>query len=81
MKFEGLPDDVITAKAVAVLRSIFGDHNVPEVHTTCAQSIRMCIQSRHSMTASSPSAEGESCDSLEAGRVCSWLLLLCGRWL
>ena len=31
VKFEGLPDDVVVAKAVAVLRSIFGDRNVPEV--------------------------------------------------
>ena len=31
VKFEGLPDDVVVAKAVAVLRSIFGDPKVPEV--------------------------------------------------
>lgn len=31
VKFESLPDDVIVAKAMAVLRSIFGDQNVPEV--------------------------------------------------
>ena len=31
MRFEGLPDDVVVAKAVAVLRSIFGDPIVPEV--------------------------------------------------
>ena len=37
VKFEGLPDDVVVAKAVAVLRSIFGDPVVPEVcvHSTC----------------------------------------------
>ena len=33
VKFEGLPDDVVVAKAVAVLRSIFGDRSVPEVYT------------------------------------------------
>ena len=33
VKFEGLPDDVVVAKAVAVLRSIFGDPKVPEVHS------------------------------------------------
>ena len=31
VKFESLPDDVIVAKAMAVLRSIFGDQTVPEV--------------------------------------------------
>ena len=31
VRFEGLPDDVVVAKAVAVLRSIFGDPRVPEV--------------------------------------------------
>ena len=31
VKFESLPDDVVVAKAMAVLRSIFGDQNVPEV--------------------------------------------------
>jgi lysine-specific histone demethylase 1 len=30
VRFEGLPDDVVVAKAVAVLRSIFGDPIVPE---------------------------------------------------
>ena len=39
VKFEGLPDDVITAKAVAVLRSIFGDQNVPEVQFSIQFSI------------------------------------------
>lgn len=32
VKFESLPDDVIVAKALSVLRSIFGDRTVPEVH-------------------------------------------------
>ena len=31
VKFETLPDDVIVAKALSVLRSIFGDQIVPEV--------------------------------------------------
>lgn len=31
VKFESLPDDVILAKALSVLRSIFGDQTVPEV--------------------------------------------------
>ena len=31
VKFETLPDDVIVAKALSVLRSIFGDQTVPEV--------------------------------------------------
>ena len=31
VKFESLPDDVVVAKAMAVLRSIFGDQTVPEV--------------------------------------------------
>lgn len=31
VRFEGLSDDVVVAKAVAVLRSIFGDPIVPEV--------------------------------------------------
>ena len=31
VKYESLPDDVIIAKAMAVLRSIFGDETVPEV--------------------------------------------------
>ena len=31
VKFESFPDEVVVAKAVAVLRSIFGDHAVPEV--------------------------------------------------
>ena len=31
VKFESLPDDVIVAKALSVLRSIFGDRAVPEV--------------------------------------------------
>ena len=34
IKFESLHDDVIVAKAMSVLRSIFGDQTVPEV-TTC----------------------------------------------
>lgn len=38
MKFESLPDDVTVAKAMAVLRSIFGDQNVPEVHV-CVYSL------------------------------------------
>ena len=50
MKFEGLPDDVIVAKAVAVLRSIFGDPNVPEVHVSflcpfCHTLILSCVHS------------------------------------
>lgn len=32
VKFEGLPDDVVVAKAVSVLRCIFGDLKVPEVY-------------------------------------------------
>ena len=35
MKFESLPDDVILAKALSVLRSIFGDQTVPEVSVCC----------------------------------------------
>lgn len=31
VKFESLPDNVVVAKAMAVLRSIFGDQTVPEV--------------------------------------------------
>lgn len=31
VKFESLPDEVIVAKALSVLRSIFGDTTVPEV--------------------------------------------------
>ena len=31
MKFESLPDEVVVAKALSVLRSIFGDTTVPEV--------------------------------------------------
>jgi hypothetical protein len=31
IKFESLPDEVIVAKALSVLRSIFGDTTVPEV--------------------------------------------------
>ncbi len=31
VKFESLPDDVVIAKAISVLRSIFGDQTVPEV--------------------------------------------------
>ena len=31
VKFESLSDDVVVAKAVSVLRSIFGDQTVPEV--------------------------------------------------
>lgn len=31
VKFETLPDDVVVAKALSVLRSIFGDQTVPEV--------------------------------------------------
>jgi len=31
VKFESLPDDVILAKALSVLRSIFGDQTMPEV--------------------------------------------------
>ncbi len=31
VKFESLPDDVIVAKALSVLRSVFGDRSVPEV--------------------------------------------------
>ena len=31
IKFESLHDDVIVAKAMSVLRSIFGDQTVPEV--------------------------------------------------
>ena len=34
MKFESLSDDVVVAKAVSVLRSIFGDQTVPEVSCT-----------------------------------------------
>ena len=34
VKFESLPDDVIVAKALSVLRSIFGDTNVSEVSKT-----------------------------------------------
>ena len=30
-RFESLPDHVVLAKALAVLRSIFGDKAVPEV--------------------------------------------------
>lgn len=33
VKYESLPDDVIIAKAMAVLRSIFGDETVPQVRT------------------------------------------------
>ena len=33
VKFESLSDDVIVAKALSVLRSIFGDTTVPEVST------------------------------------------------
>ena len=32
VKFESLPNNVVVAKAMAVLRSIFGDQTVPEVH-------------------------------------------------
>lgn len=31
IKFESLPDEVIVAKALSVLRSIYGDTSVPEV--------------------------------------------------
>jgi len=31
LKFESLSDQVIVAKAMAVLRSVFGDTSVPEV--------------------------------------------------
>ena len=31
VKFESLPDEVVVAKALSVLRSIFGDTSVPEV--------------------------------------------------
>ena len=31
VKFESLPDEVVVAKALSVLRSIFGDTTVPEV--------------------------------------------------
>ena len=34
VKFESLPDDVVVAKALSVLRSIFGDQTVPEVRAT-----------------------------------------------
>ena len=47
VKFEGLPDDVITAKAVAVLRSIFGDQNVPEVQFSMQFSIQFSIVDLH----------------------------------
>lgn len=33
VKFESLPNDVVVAKAISVLRSIFGDQTVPEVST------------------------------------------------
>ena len=35
IKFESLHDDVIVAKAMSVLRSIFGDQTVPEVTWVC----------------------------------------------
>lgn len=36
-RFESLPDHVVLAKALAVLRSIFGDKAVPEVSEGCVQ--------------------------------------------
>lgn len=36
-RFESLPDHVVLAKALAVLRSIFGDKAVPEVSKGCGQ--------------------------------------------
>ena len=49
MKFEGLPDDVIVAKAVAVLRSIFGDPNVPEVFVMCPFCHTLILSCVHSV--------------------------------
>ena len=49
VKFESFPDDVVVAKAIAVLRSIFGDHAVPEVpniwlhRCTCCNAWLNCV--------------------------------------
>ena len=45
IKFEALPDEVIVAKALSVLRSIFGDTCVPEVRCmcVCVFSITFCV--------------------------------------
>ena len=42
VKFESLPDDVVVAKALSVLRSIFGDQTVPEVRATCTDIPSTC---------------------------------------
>ena len=48
IKFESLHDDVIVAKAMSVLRSIFGDQTVPEVivcvlHVYCCVSLELVL--------------------------------------
>lgn len=54
VKFESLPDDVVVAKALSVLRSIFGDQTVPEVSPTCTDNLQsvvtasLCLQPKES---------------------------------
>lgn len=46
IKFESLPDDVIVAKALSVLRSIFGDQ-IPEVNSPSSVPLLMVADCLH----------------------------------
>lgn len=66
VKFESLPDDVIVAKAMAVLRSIFGDQSVPEPKETCVTRWRGDEYARGSYSYVSAGASGNDYDFLAA---------------
>ena len=75
VKFESLPDDVVVAKALSVLRSIFGDQTVPEVSATCTDNPSTC----HGVPLSP--AQGEPRDTLASRRLRPRLLFLCCCWV
>lgn len=64
VKFESLPDDVIVAKAMAVLRSIFGDQTVPEVRVALIHthhSFILCLPPSLSPSPPFSLAQGDTC--------------------
>ncbi|XP_019848757.1 PREDICTED: lysine-specific histone demethylase 1A-like isoform X2 [Amphimedon queenslandica] len=66
VKYESLPDDVVTAKAMAVLRSIFGDNSVPEPKETFVTRWRGDEYARGSYSYIASGSSGNDYDFLAA---------------
>lgn len=66
VKFESFPDDVVVAKAIAVLRSIFGDHAVPEPKESHVTQWRQDEYARGSYSYVAAGSSGNDYDFLAA---------------